>query len=59
MCITLNHDHPKSREPKKYGKGIAQSMLIRFLSWLMKINIGFMGEVWRCVLHAGKTEPEL
>lgn len=55
----VNVYHPKSQESKKYGKGTAQSMLIRFLSWLMKINIEFMGEVWRCALHAGKAEPEL
>jgi hypothetical protein len=41
----------------KYGKGTRQSMLIRFLSWLMKINIEFMGEVWRGALHADKAGP--
>lgn len=51
MYIVLNY------RSLKYGKGTRQSMLIRFLSWLMKINIEFMGEVWRGALHADKAGP--
>lgn len=41
MYIVLNY------RSLKYEKGAKQSVLIRFLSWLMKINIEFMEEVWR------------
>lgn len=49
MYIVLNY------RSLKYGKGTKQSMLIRFLSWLMKINIEFVGEVWKWALHAEKA----
>lgn len=51
--VNVNHLNHRSL---KYGKGTEQSMLIRFLSWLMKINIEFMGEVWKWALHADKAE---
>ena len=52
MHIVLNY------RSLKYQKSTKQSMLIRFLSRLMKINIEFMGDVWRWALQADKAGPD-